>query len=380
MRPGPDRRPASLIGLDAPPPQTSGPSRRDLCRQILFASSLPLLGGALGGCASMRPAIGGRKAALLLPLTGDAAALGRNMSRAASLVVVSGPDAGAPPIYDTAGSAEGARRAAREALDAGAQMLFGPLRADQTPAVLAEAGKAPVVTFSNDDRLTAQGAFVMGLTPAQSVAAVFSYARAQGVRRVAMVARPGPLGEASAKAARDLAAAGGLTLTATLLRDDARGLAAALRAAGGGLQPEAVFLPDGGEALIAFAEGLVSTGIRLMGGVQWGMLDVAGVRALDGAWFAAPPPNAFVPFLDTFEARFGESAGIVTALAHDAVLTASVLGDARAMSRGGLTRPEGFAGALGRYRFLADGRCQRDLVVLTLENGQIVTIGEVTGT
>ena len=32
-------------------------------------------------------------------------------------------------------------------------MLFGPLRADQTPAVLAEAGDVPVVTFSNDDRL-----------------------------------------------------------------------------------------------------------------------------------------------------------------------------------------------------------------------------------
>ena len=41
-----------------------------------------------------------------------------------------------------------------------------------------------------------QGAFVMGITPAQSVAAAFSYARAQGVRRVAVVSAPGPLGEA----------------------------------------------------------------------------------------------------------------------------------------------------------------------------------------
>lgn len=376
MRPGPDQRPASLIRCAAPSPQT----RRDVCRQLFLASSLPLLGGTLGGCTSFRAPVGGRDAALLLPLTGDAAPLGRNMARAASLVVVAGPNADAPPVHDTAGSAEGARRAAREALDAGARLLFGPLRADQTPAVLAEAGDRPVVTFSNDDRLAARGAFVMGLTPAQSVATVFSYARAQGVRRVAVVARPGPLGEASAKAARDLAAAGGLTLTAALLRDGAAGLASALRAAGGGLQPEAVFLPDGGAALIAFAEGLAGTGIRLMGGVQWGVLDVAGIPALEGAWFAAPPPDAFVPFLDTFEARFGESAGIVTALAHDAVLTAAELGGARALDRGGLTRPEGFAGALGRYRFLADGRCQRDLVVLTIEDGRIVTIGEVTGT
>ena len=70
-------------------------------------------------------------------------------------------------------------------------MLLGPLRADQTPAVLAVAGDVPVVSFSNDDRLAGQGAFVMGITPAQSVAAAFSYARAQGVRRVAVVSAPG---------------------------------------------------------------------------------------------------------------------------------------------------------------------------------------------
>ena len=148
------------------------------------------MGGTLGGCTSSLAPVGGRDAALLLPLTGDAASLGQNMARAASLVVVSGPGAGATPAYDTEGSAEGAGRAAREALDAGARMLLGPLRADQTPAVLAEAGNVPVVTFSNDDRLAKQGAFVMGMTPAQSVATVFSYARAQGIRRVALVARP----------------------------------------------------------------------------------------------------------------------------------------------------------------------------------------------
>ena len=71
---------------------------------------------------------------------------------------------------------------------------------------------------------------------------------------------------------------------------------------------------------------------------------------------------------------------VKVALAHDAALTAAALGDARAMNRGGLIRPAGFSGALGKYRFLDDGRCQRDLVVLTIEKGQIVTIGEVTGT
>ena len=338
-----------------------------------------LMVGGLSGCAASRALVTGGDAALLLPLSGEAGALGRNMERAAGLGSAAGGSA-QPPVFDTHDTVDGARLAAREALDGGARLLLGPLRADQTPAVLAEAGAAPVVTFSNDDRLAAQGAFVMGVTPAQSVAAAFSYARAQGVRRVAVVAAPGPLGETSAAAAREVAAAGGLTLSSILLRQGAGGIASELRAAGGGVLPDAVFLPDGGPALVDFAQALSGSGVQLMGGVQWGVQDVAGVAALNGAWFAAPPPAAFVRFLDDFQARFGESAGVVTALGYDAALLAAALGAARRLDRTGLIRADGFSGVLGRYRFREDGRCLRDLAMLTIDNGQIVAIGEITGT
>jgi ABC-type branched-subunit amino acid transport system substrate-binding protein len=353
----------------------AGLTRRDLCRATLWACCAPL---SLGGCARL-PWRGGGDAAMLLPMTGEAAALGQNMARAAGLVVPEG--SGQALVFDTTDTADGARSAADRALAGGARMLLGPLRADQTPAVLAVAGDVPVVTFSNDDRLTAEGAFVMGITPAQSVAAAFSYARSQGVRRVAVVAAPGPLGEATATAARQLAGAGGLALTAVLTRDpSAPDLAAALSAASGGTLPDAVFLPDGGGNLTAFADVLSGAGLQLMGGVQWGVTDVAGIPSLGGAWFAAPPPDRFMPFLDTFQTRFGQEAGIVTALGHDAALIAATLGGDGALDRAGLTRSEGFDGVLGRFRFLEDGRCARDLAVLTIEGGQIVAIGEVTGT
>jgi ABC-type branched-subunit amino acid transport system substrate-binding protein len=312
-------------------------------------------------------------------MTGQDSALGQNMARAASLVVQDSAD-GQLPAFDTKDTAEGASAAAAQALAGGARMLLGPLRADQTPAVLAMAGGVPVVTFSNDDRLAEQGTFVMGITPAQSVAAALSYARAQGVRRVAVVSTPGPLGEATATAARQLAGAGGLELTAVLTRESgAPDLVPALRSESGGTLPDAVFLPDGGSDLIALADALAGTGPRLMGGVQWGVLDIAEAPQLEGSWFAAPPPDRFVRFLDTFQARFGEPGGVVTALGHDAALMAAILGSAGALDRGGLTRSEGFAGVLGGFRFLEDGRCQRDLAVVTVEGGQIVTIGEVTG-
>ena len=261
----------------------------------------------MGGCATYRSLLGRHDtAALLLPTTGEAASIGQNMARAASLVVPTARHATAQ-VYDTADTPEGARIAARKALAGRARMLFGPLRADQTPPVLAEAGKLPVVSFSNDDRLTGQGAFVMGLTPAQSVATVFSYARAQGVKRVAVVAAPARSATTSADAARELAAAGGLTLTATLLRD-----------AGRRHRPPRCATPAAATCrtrsscrTAALRSSRLRRGAVRLRGAADGRRPVGRARSrrhrdAERLWFAAPPPQAFVQFLDTFEARFGE--------------------------------------------------------------------------
>lgn len=366
----------------APPAQPSGAML--LTRRVLFRSGLASLGLSLTGCGAL-PSFGngagsgdGSGAALLLPLTGAQEEIGQNMGRAASLVTKGRPEA-APSVFDTADTAEGAAAAAQAALADGARVLMGPLRADQTPAVLAVAGQIPVVTFSNDDTLAAQGAFVMGITPAQSVSTIFSYAKAQGVTRIALAAANSPLGAASAAAAARIASAGGITLTATLLRDPGQpDLVAALRQQSGGSLPDAVFLPDGGATLQAFASALVGSGMQILGSVQWG--DVAANPNLEGAWFAAPPPDLFLPFVDRFEADFSTSPGIVAALVHDAALMAVGLGAARALNRKGLIRDGGFTGVLGKFRFLPDGRCQRDLAVLGIERGATVALGEVEGT
>jgi branched-chain amino acid transport system substrate-binding protein len=360
-------------------------SRRTLCRSLLASWSLPLvvpLAACGGGALMSRPGsgVGGRNAALLLPLSGSQSAVGQNMARAATLVTRGLDPAAAPAVLDTGDTAEGAAAAAREAIAGGAQMLMGPLRGDQTPAVLAVAGRVPVVTFSNDDKLVAQGAFVMGVTPAQSVATMFSYARAQGLTRIAVVARESPLGAASIAAARGIAQAGGISLTATLLRDPAaEGLLGAIRSASGGTLPQAVYLPDGGGTLTAFAQSLQGSGLQVLGSVQWGVADAAADPNLSGAWFAAAPPDLFQPFSDQFQASFGEAPGIIAALGHDAALIAVGMGNAGELNRKGLLRKAGFTGVLGNFRFLEDGRCQRDLTVLGIRGGGIESLAEIAG-
>lgn len=345
----------------------------------LAAFAMPFL--AACGAAPRGPGRGAGTAALLLPLTGSNAAIGAAMAQAARLAGLGRTAEAMPRSYDTSDTPEGAAAAAQAALAAGATMLLGPLRSDQTPAVLAVAGSVPVVTFSNDDQLAAAGAFVFGVTAAQSVAAMFSFALAQGVNRIAVVASPGPLGAATADAAVRIAAAGGLNLSATLLRDpSAPGLVQALRTASGGVLPQAVFLPDGGTALAGFARGLRGSSMQIMGSVQWGIGDAAANGDLEGAVFAAPPPDLFQPFSDRYLAAYGTEPGIVTALGHDAVLMALGLGDTGTLTRQGLQRKAGFTGVLGNFRFQKNGSCARDLAVLGIQNGKIVVRAEVAGT
>jgi branched-chain amino acid transport system substrate-binding protein len=356
------------------------PSRR------AFLSGL-LATGASAACAPVGPGLrdggtgaptqaGGAGAFMLLPLTGEGAEIGAAMSKAAGLAAPAGP---LPRILDTRDTAAGAAAAATEARAAGARLLLGPLRADQVADVVAAAGSVPVVTFSNDDAARATGAFVFGVTPAQSVATMLTYAKARGARRIAVVASDSALGRATAVAAEQLAKAAGLSLAATVLRrPQAEGTLAALRLASGGVMPDAVILPDGGATLGAFAQGLRGGGVQILGSVQWGVSDVASNPDLDGAWFAAPAPGPFQTFAAQYETAFGSTPGLIAALAHDAAALAIELNLSRSMTRRGLLRPRGFVGVLGHYRFDADGTCRRDLAVMGVEGGRLVALGEVT--
>ncbi len=361
-----------------------GLSRRGLVAGLGSLTLTALAGCAPGGGpfpARSASGAGAKGAFALLPLSGEAAALGADMARAMSLAA-SGLEL--PQTLDAADNPEAAAAAAKTAMAGRAKLILGPLRADQVPSVLAQSGDVPVVTFSNDEGLAGSGAFIFGVTPAQSVATMFSYARAQGARRVAVVAADTPYGRSSATAAQALAEAGGLNLSATLLRDPGQsGLASALRQASGGVMPEAVLLPDRGAVLKSFARALHDTRVQVLGSTQWGLGDdteILGNPDLDGAWFAAPAPDQFQNFANRFLAAFGTTPGFVTALGHDAALIALELGRTGKMSRNGLLRGTGFDGALGHFKFLPDGRCKRDLSVLALKDGQITALGEVTDT
>lgn len=322
---------------------------------------LSLAGGlALSGLPSIDPLRAARRRpgviALLLPLTGDHAALGLAMQRAAAMVqaprdpAAAAAAARAEPallVLDTGGTPAGAAAAAQQALRRGAAIVLGPLvAAEVRPVVAAVAGRAPVLAFSNDETLRDSGAFLIGITPTQAVEAILGYARSRGIRRLAIRAEAGEWAERCGAVAGRLAGDLGIAIVA----------------AGAGVpDADALLVPGGAAALAAAARTIAGSGVQLLGTVQ---AADAAPGAVAGAWIAAPPPGGFGDFARDYEARNGRAPGAVAALAYDAAAIARTLAQRDALGRAGLLQPQGFTGVTGAVRFREDGSAQRTLAIL----------------
>ena len=278
-------------------------------------------------------------------------------------------------VYDSGGTDASAVAAAQAALADGAQMLLGPLLSGQSRAVGAAVGRVPVVALTNDSTVAGGSVFVFGVTPLQSASAVIGFAAARGKRRIGIVVPTSPFGQLQAAAAQAAGAASGVAVAPPVISDSAAGIVEALRTSAGGSLPDAVYLPVVGGAFEAQAAALQGAGVQILGSDQWSSIIPYRIPALLGAWFAAPDPIRYEAFALALEEQTGAEAGVLAGLAFDAVEMARLLGRIGQQNRDGLLREGGFDGVLGPYRFSPDGQCQRQLAVLSVQQGATTLIG-----
>ncbi|MGV6848184.1 MAG: penicillin-binding protein activator [Marinibacterium sp.] len=344
------------------------PTRRGICLSLVGTA---VLGGCATGNSGVRPPparAGATRVAALLPLSGRAEALGRQMAKAIWLA----EDLGAAPtraqILDAGDSPETAAAAAARAVGDGANILVGPLLRQQVPATLQAAQAVPVLTLSNDDALTGQGAWVFGVTPAQSAGAVLRYARESGARRITMLAAPAALGSRAAGAL----SAGARGARATILPPVPAATApadmgAALRQAGSGSLPDILYVPGTGAGVLDQAVAAVATGVTTIGSLQWSGLPEGQFSRLDKACFTGPDPVRFDRMSSSFRAQLDEDMGVIAALAVDAVAFARTNG----------AKPAGrqpVDGLLGAVRFRPDRTAERALSVLRISGGGVARV------
>ncbi|TMJ74962.1 MAG: penicillin-binding protein activator, partial [Alphaproteobacteria bacterium] len=266
------------------------------------------------------PGAGGPvKVAVLLPLSGANAELGKAMLEAAQMALfTTGNDRLTLVPRDTTGTPDGAAGAARAALADGAQLILGPLLAAEVDAVKPVAGEAKinVIAFSTATQLAGDNVFLMGFLPRQEVVREAAFARESGLSRFAVLAPNSEYGRLMTDALRETASQAGATVVKAETFDSRSSdvgpaiqrLAGNTASAAPGTSPEpdaapapgptqrvsfdALLLPEGGDQLKQIARRLKTAGIgspqvRLLGSGLWDDASVSSEPALVGGWFAA---------------------------------------------------------------------------------------------
>jgi branched-chain amino acid transport system substrate-binding protein len=334
------------------------------------------------------------KVAVLLPLSGANADLGRAMLEAAQLALfTTGGDKLTLIPRDTTGTAQGAADAARAVIADGAKLILGPLIADEAEAVkpIAAGANVNVIAFATKTQVAGGNVFLMGFLPRQEVAREVSYAREQGLSRFAALAPNTPYGHLMGDALKEIAGSGGASVTkieyfdprAADIAGSIKHLTAGAPAAGGGAPTgsgppfDALLLPEGGDRLKQIASQLRGASVdpaqtHLLGSGLWDDASIASEPALAGGWFAASPPEARRDFEGRFKGAYGQAPPRLASLAFDAAALASVLSKADnpdPFSQAAIQNPNGFTGVDGLFRFGGDGLVQRGLAVIEVQPG-----------
>lgn len=357
---------------------------RPLVRAVMAAAlvglaacaTVPTQGGVKQAPAAAKPE-GTAKVAILLPLSGPDAGIGRAMLNAAELALFDLADARMELMpRDTAGTPQGAVQAARTAVADGASVVLGPLRAPEVAAVRQTtlAARVDLVAFTNDRRLAAPGVSVMGFVPSDQVDRVVAYARASGTTRFAVVAPQSPYGDVVVAATRDAAPRFAASVVGEARYDPnlsdlslPAGQIAAIAP-----PPEAVMLAEGGERAKAIAAALAQAGVaaptvRLLGTGLWDGGNLGTEPALVGALYAGPDPENSTDFKARYRALFGADAPRIATLAYDATaMAASIVKSRRegGVDRAALTADKGFIGVDGLFRITPDGKVERGMAVM----------------
>jgi len=353
------------------------------------------------------------RAALIVPLSGPAAAIGQDLADAAQMALF---DFAVPKfelrIYDSGGNAQAAQAAAMRAQAEGARVMLGPLFADAvagTSSVARPAG-IPVFAFSNDRLIAGDGVYAAGFSPEAQIDRVVAFATRRGLAQFAALVPDDGFGGRMASILSDVVARRGASVAATAFypggvealtqtvrtlaryeervealeeerkilaaRDDAFSKRALERLSTrdtlGEVGFEALMLPVGGDEVLQVAPLLAffdvdPQQVKLLGTWVWDDPALGKEPAMLGAWFAAPPPDARVRFVERFRELFGRTPDRLATLAYDGVALAAVLARGEVpnpYARARLENPDGFAGVDGIFRLHGTGAVERGLAVL----------------
>lgn len=374
------------------------PARAAWLAAALFLSACAGLdlGGPGSDAPTETPAASGEvigsgdvRVALLLPRSagGNGGTSARAFRNAAALAMRDFPDAGIQlAVYDSKGTAEGARAAVGTALSEGAEIILGPLFASEVAAAAPQARQAgvPLVAFSSDSGVAASGVYLLSFLPAGDVSRIVAYAAEQERSSFAALLPDNAYGSvAEAAFRRAVAAAGGRIVGIETYKagDTASMRGKAAEIARIATRADALFMPDAEAAPVLAAAlrkgGVTRDRLKFLGSGQWDAPAIRDDPALVGSWFPGPPRARFEDFARRYRAAHGSTPPRNATLAYDATVLAAGLVrrfGAERFDDSVLTSASGFSGLDGVFRFRNGGLTERRLAVYELTGSGTRTV------
>ena len=293
-------------------------------------------------------------------------------------------------VYNTAGQPAQAAAMATQAVAEGAQILLGPVFAQEANAAgLALAGTGVnVLSFSNNPDIAGNNVFILGPTFLNTARRLAGFAVAQGKGNIMIVQDQNPAGDQGRAAIeRGVAAAGGAVVATGSYEFSQNGVVSAvpgLVASARSSGAQSVFLTaDTAGALPLITQLLMEGGLdpattRYIGLTRWDIPQATlALPGVQGGWFALPDPALFQQFQSRYAASYGEPPHPIAGLAYDGMAAVGALirrGGDNTLSAAALTQGAGYVGVNGIFRLLADGTNERGLAVAQIQNAQMVIV------
>ena len=331
----------------------------------------PLVGEKLG--------TGPVRVGMILPLTqngGGPNPIGVSMRNAAQLAI---DGFGAPyitlMIEDDHSSSDAAAQAAQAELGAGAQLILGPVFANDVRSASAAAKSAgkPMIAFSTDVTVAAPGVYLLSFLIQGYVDRIIQYAVSSGKKSFAIMAPQNDYGSVAADRFQDRAQSLNVQMVVTARYSAGQMAGAAQQVAAVQGQIDALFIPEQADAMPAVANALASANVKtkFLGTGVWNDPRVLKLPQMQGAWFSAADNSGFDAFAQRYKAKFNSDPARLATLAYDAVTLAAALarnGGTDPFNQAALTNISGFNGADGVFRFRDDGTNERGLAVMEIDD------------
>ena len=327
---------------------------------------------------------------LILPLSaqGNAGVAALSMKNAAEMALAEFKEPNIQLLVkDDGGSPQGAQAAAQQALAEGAEIIIGPLFAQSVSAVgaVARGRNIPVIAFSTDASVATRGVYLLSFLPESDVKRIVDFAVSRGKRSFAALLPDNAYGTViEAAFQQEVARRGGRVVALEKYPlDPARMGEAVRRVAQAASRADALFIPDGADAVPQVVAQLETNRVnlkrlQLLGTGLWDDPRIFSNASLAGGWYAAPDAAGFRSFAQRYRGRYGQEPVRTATLSYDAVALVAALVKTQGTQRFNeqiLTTSSGFAGIDGVFRFMPDGTNERGLAVLRVApgGGQVVS-------